>query len=405
MSQITADYGDDLVGGILAGQKFKQFQSDLKTSEIQRHLLEQSLQHNQIMQPLLQAHQQAENENAQITNQNLSLAHELAKRTFEPKAQLAQAEADTAKAGADVASATKQGQIDYTKARTGTAQAEERSMTIKALQELGGSLAGSHQFSDQDLEQLLTQNNMVGSGKADMSLMTHWARQGIEQGNQKLDENKAKINMYQSEMDKNSRAKMTYDFATLSDMASQNPEGFAAAKDQLKQMYHPDMVEAAGTLGVEAANRKSAAANATITTSPGDIKLQQDLAGSIKELTDKLYTEKQNKLTLEQGRNIPSKEDNSFMLMGGLSRKQLVKQSQERVDQIQSQIDEIKTQLAPVNKTITKSGAKGTTAASTTYPPEVLEWAKKNLPAGKALPPPTPELIAQWSDYVKKSKK
>src|SRR4051812_8315081 len=103
-------------------------QSDLKTSEIQRALLEQSLNHNAVMQPLLMAHEQAAIDAEKSRTQTADLANKLAQATYASRVSESESGATTAKATADTALATKQATIESTKSR---AQQEK----ARALQE------------------------------------------------------------------------------------------------------------------------------------------------------------------------------------------------------------------------------------------------------------------------------
>lgn len=393
MSQ-TAEYGDTLISGILSGQKFRQFQSDLKTSELQRQMLEQQMGFQATMQPLALEHQRAQIEGEKTRNITHDLINKFKEATFasgvaenEANALTAKSNASRADTEADVSAATAGD-------RKSSAKSEAAWQKARLLQEqlklVGESVTGDTKFTPEDYNNLMDEMGVVPE-KGTRELTAKLIAGQVSQAQQRHADNQAKIALAQESARAQMEArrgmmvsKIIQGGSVLSDMAAQNPEGYAAARAKLAEMYGEDVTTVAD-LAVESARRKQATAakstdgTTVVTESPFEKTLQTKSADTYAGLREQLMAAKRAKKELEAGRRIPSSEDGSTFGIGGLSRKELIEQQQSKIDELQAQMEEIKSTAEPVSKTTAKiSGpiVNKSKAKAGGYSQAALDYAK-----------------------------
>lgn len=405
MAQLTSQLGDNLISGILSGQKFRQFQSDLKTSEIQRQMLEQQMGFQQTMQPLLQAHQQAMNDNERIRGQSLTLAQQLAEATYGATVDEAQARADTAKVGAETAKGMKDAQIGTAKATA----AHQKALALKAqLDGLGDAGAGGMQFTPQDYNNLLDAWGVDSGEKGARDVMTKMLAGKVAEGQQRFEDNRTRINSVAEQnraAAEASKASALHNEiiggAAISDLFAQaEPEvaqPLIAKLDAGGKLSPADYAK----LAVSSYKRRSAAGQDTTTVrSLADEKFQTDLGASINKLYDQLGEAKQ-RLTKTKERV------KSYWISSG---KDEIDAANADIQELQQQIKDRESQKASTSRTVDKenfNGIKNDTSwmknKSLSYPPEIIAYAKANNLSLK--PNPTQAEIDQAIAFIKSKKK
>lgn len=390
MSQVTSQFGESFITGLLAGQKMRQFQSDLKTSEIQRKLLEQEMGYKQTMQPLLMAHQQAQLDREKTLNEGSMLANKLAEATYGDavaesgsRAKGASAQARGATAEADVSEATKGSRISAADSKANEARTQLLQERFKTLGMLG---EGGVIFNPEDIPHVSAQIFGPPSGeKATDSLRDKMAAGLLTQGKQKYDANQAQIaalteaNKAQGEARKGQAVmSILQSGSMLSDMASQSPEMYAAARSKLREMYGDEVVTVAD-LAVESARRRSATAagNTTVTMDPADMEGQKDLGKNIETLYQQLSASKRTLASLEAGGDPISTKDNYWTTQGrrDADKKTVKAEIAQLEDQIKSQEGR--------KKSVTRTEQKfGTAPKSGDVPLITTQAAYDKLPAG-----------------------
>lgn len=414
MSQVTSQYGQDFIGGLLSAQKFKQFQSDLQTSQIQRQLLEQTLQHNATMQPLLQAHEQAATQNLQTQQQGYLLANQLAEMENPSKATEAAGRATeaiargrTATVAADTAEATK-----------GQAIGEGNLMIQKHLAEI--LAPGGSSITDADILTQLKNSGAVGKTPADWTAMIQAVKPMIQQGQQTFQANQQVLQAHANEA--NAQAEL-HGYAAIgkasmvgkdiSDLAASNPDQYMASRDILQQHLTDNIGEKGAQYVMDIADFKAKSArreaaerasgkggDTTTTTSPGDVEFQKKLGDELGHLYSELHTAQRAATETKQ-------KTKGYWFSSG---KQENQDAQDKITQVQDQIDETKQKLSPTQKTVTRNpqGIQNDTnfmnkPAASGYPPEVIAYAKANgLPLKSN---PTPAEVQEGIAYVASKKK
>ena len=406
MSQLTSQLGDNLISGILSGQKFRQFQSDLKTSEIQRQMLEQQMGFQQTMQPLLQAHQQALNDNERIRGQGLTLAQQLAEATYGATVDEAQARADTAKVGAETAKGMKDAQIGTAKATA----AHQKALALKAqLDGLGDAGAGGMQFTPQDYSNLLDAWGVDSGEKGARDVMTKMLAGKVAEGQQRFEDNRTRINAVAEQnraAAEASKASALHNEITggaaISDLFAQaEPEvaqPLIAKLDAGGKLSPADYAK----LAVSSYKRKSAAgaSDSVVTTDPAEIASQTELGKNIETLYVQLNAAKRAKKELESGRPLKG-EEASYFSTDSTDRKALIKQQDASIAELEDQIKFQEGRKKSVTKTTDRTA--GGTTKSLSYPPEIIAYAKANNLSLKSNP--TQAEIDQAIAFIKSKKK
>lgn len=372
MSQITQNYGQDFINGLLSAQKFKQFKSDLQTSQIQRSLLEQTLQHNATMQPLLQAHEQAVNENLNTQNESMLLANQLAQ--MEQPSKVEEAAGRATEATARGRSATVQ--ADTAEATKGQAIGEGNLAIQKHLAEL--LAPGGASITDADILAQLKNSGAVGKTPADWTAMVSVMRPMLDQQRQTYQANQGVLQAHANEA--NAQAEL-HGYAAIgkasmvgkdiSDLAAVNPDQYMASRDQLQEhltntigekgaQYVMDLADfRAKTAKRDAADRasgKGVGGDTTITTSPGDMEFQKKLGDELGTLRATLNTTKRD-LVDEQGKT-------TTLGFGGPSA-DVIKAKKAKIDLLTQQIEDTKNELHPVKKEVNKQGIQNDTSFMT----------------------------------------
>lgn len=357
MSQYTSQLGSDFIGGLLSAQKFKQFQSDLQTSAIQRQLVEQQLQHQSVMQPLLMAHEKAVTAQEGLRNQGLTIANNLANMTFADKLSESSSAAKTAKVGADTAEATKGAMIEKTKADTELAKTHALKAGFDALSSVGATAgAGDQVFTPEDINNLLDSFG-VPKEAATRSVMGKVVANQIGEAQTKDKENRAKIDTYTQANLAQAEARRGIAIdriikggSALSDLASQNPEGYQAAREFLRGEFGDTAVTIAD-MAVASARRKTTAGatgETTTTSDPGMAEYQKKLGDNLSVLLGQLQTAKR------EHKESVNRDTGTFEFES--THKKEIKAKQDKVDDLTDQIKEVKAELQPVVKKVDKGG-------------------------------------------------
>ncbi len=158
----TDKWGDSLITGMLAGQKMQQFQSDFKTSELQRQLLEQTFKHNATMEPLMMAESQARRQREDVMRAGEEMKQALLASTFEAQASemksnaayagsRAEGEASKTRVAKAIESADIAGATALTQQRKSAATGAQSDALRTAISHLGDS---NFEFSPYDISML-----------------------------------------------------------------------------------------------------------------------------------------------------------------------------------------------------------------------------------------------------------
>lgn len=403
MSQVTSQLGDSLISGILSGQKFRQFQSDLKTSEIQRQLLEQQKNYNDTMQPLLLAHQQTQLDNERIRGQGSLLANKLAEATYGSAVEEAGARARGASADADTAVATRQPKVDSAKA---TARHQSALALRAELDNIANAGDGGVQLLPHDYDNLLTSWGIPEGEKGTRDVMSKMLQGAVGQAQQRLNDNRALV--AQTLETKKVEAESAQALALqreltqgkdISDLFSQvDPEEAAPLIAKMESGGRLSPADYAKIAVSSYRRRQGTAGDATVTTSPGEVEFQKKLGDELGTLYSQLNAAKRAKKELENGRELVGSEASIFSF-DSTDRKRLVKQQEANIAELEDQIESTKSQLGTTTKTTVKSGG---TTKSLTYPPEVVAYAKANNL--KLKDNPTAAEIAEALSFVKSKK-
>lgn len=356
MSQATSQYGNMFIEGMLAGQKSKQLDVDLQTSEIQRKLLELNMAHTQIMNPLLQAHQQAQTRREQLAAENQQLATQLAKETYgdavsESKSRAGKAATDLeesqARLGDFKAGATSRDQ----ERKAGALQAQTKALS-EGLENLGSM---NWDFSPYEIKMLTDpQLDQLGVEKAPAT-RAYWYGQseGILRAKQQKfrDNNQVLQAAIQEHQDRSAAARgqlidsQIRSGTMLGDLASQAPEWYGRIRPGLAKLYGEEVLGPADAQ-VESVRRRgqSSGESTTETTNPVfESEMQKSLA--------KLFTETLD-LRDKAEEKVTEAENGTYIIR---SKSKAVAEAQAQVDKYNKKLEKIQAQARPVKKTNVKN--------------------------------------------------
>jgi len=356
MSQATSQYGNMFIEGMLAGQKSKQLDVDLQTSEIQRKLLELNMAHTQIMNPLLQAHQQAQTRREQLAAENQQLATQLAKETYgdavsESKSRAGKAATDLeesqARLGDFKAGATSRDQ----ERKAGALEAQTKALQA-GLENLGST---SYEFSPYEISTLIGPQLDQMNVPKDPAVRNYWlniAGGQIQAKQQRFRDNTQVLQAaIQEHQDRSAAARgqlidnQIRSGTMLSDLASQAPEWYAKARPGLAKVYGEEVLGPADAQ-VESVRRRGAAAGETNTetTSPVfDAEDQKNLAKHVAELRTMLSAARAK---------VGEAEDGTYLIS---SKDKAVTAAKAKVAALEKEIEDTKAQARPVKRTNVKN--------------------------------------------------
>ncbi len=410
MSRATANYGQDLISGILAGQKFKQFQDDAKNTALQRQLLEQQYNHNAIMEPLLMAHQDAATKAEQSRLDGFNIANRLASMTFDDTVAQGKASRSKSESEARVATATEGSKISRADSEARQAKADAGVATLAGLQGLARALQGDHEFTPADVGGLAKLMGIMGSSEADAGVIIPFYKNMLDQNVQKYKDDKNFVASKLAEQSAKTRSEAANALhnevtagAGISDLFAQaEPEVTAPLQAKLDAGGQLDSADYA-KIAVSSYRRRMATAakstdgTTTVTESPMDKTEQTDLGKLLVDLRTQLYAAKRSKKELEAG-GAPASP--TWLNSDSTDRENEIKQHEATIKELEDQIAEIRSQGKGVEKTTTKEGIVNSPLK---YPPEIIAYAKANNLLLKSNP--TKEEIAQAIEFVKSAKK